>query len=333
MKLTDKKVFITGADGFIGSHLAELLIKNCAKVKCLVYYNSWNSLGWLSDIEPALLKNAEIIFGDVRDSGFVEKNTKGADVIFHLASLISIPYSYSAPESYVDTNIGGAMNILNSALKNGVEKVLHTSTSEVYGSALYTPIDEKHPLQPQSPYSASKIAADMLALSYWNTFKLPVTIVRPFNTFGARQTPRAIIPTIITQVLKNRSEKKPIKIGSLFPKRDFNFVKDVALGFFNIAQAENVLGETLNIASTKEISIGDLATLIMKIVQTDLDIISDEQRVRPDSSEVDRLLGDASKLKRLCGWEPQFTLEEGMKIVIEWISKKLADIDSERYWF
>lgn len=333
MNLEGKRVFITGADGFIGSHLAEALVAKGASVKCLVYYNSWNSHGWLSDVDKEVFDELEIVFGDVRDKEHMMKTTEGIDVIFHLSSLISIPYSYDAARSFVDTNVGGALNILTSARANDVEKVLHTSTSEVYGSALYVPIDEKHPLQPQSPYSASKIGADMMALSFYHSFELPVAVVRPFNTYGPRQTPRAIIPTVILQCLRNKGEGKPIKLGTLDTRRDFNFVKDTVGGFIAIAESENGIGEVINIASGEDISIGELVEKIMKLMNIDLPVEQKDERIRPKASEVKRLLGTAEKAKSLCNWQPTTTFEEGLAETIQWFTKKGSKIDADRYWF
>lgn len=316
MSLKGKRVLVTGADGFIGSHLTEMLVKEGAKVKALSVYNSFNYWGWLEDVD--CLKEIEVISGDVRDPHFCKEITKNVDVIFHLAALIAIPYSYVAPDSYVDTNVKGTLNICQAAKENNVSRVLVTSTSEVYGTALYVPIDEKHPLQPQSPYSASKIGADAMAMSFFNAFNLPVTIVRPFNTYGPRQSARAVIPTIISQIAAG---KKQIKLGDITPTRDFNYVTDTCRGFIDIANCEKSIGETVNIGSNFEISVGDTLNLIKKIMKSDVEFITDNQRIRPEKSEVNRLWCDNSKIKSLSGFEPKINIEEGLKKTIEWFTK------------
>jgi len=308
---------ITGADGFIGSHLTELLLAKGYKVRALSYYNSFNYWGWLEDI-PAH-PNLEIVTGDVRDPHFVKHIMKGTDIVFHLAALIAIPYSYHAPDSYVDTNIRGTLNICQAAKELGGIRVLNTSTSEVYGTAQYVPIDEKHPRQPQSPYSASKIAADAMALSFYNAFNLPVTIVRPFNTYGPRQSARAVIPTIITQIADGMKE---IKLGDLRPTRDFNYVKDTARGFLAIAECEATIGKEINIASNCEISMADTLNLIKEIMQSEVHFITEEQRLRPDKSEVFRLWGDNSLIKNLTSWQPEYSLKKGLEETIAWFLKK-----------
>jgi NAD dependent epimerase/dehydratase len=305
---------ITGADGFIGSHLTELLLEKGYKVRALSYYNSFNYWGWLEDI-PAN-PNLEVVTGDVRDPHFCKEIVKGVDIIFHLAALIAIPYSYVAPDSYVDTNVKGTLNICQAAKESGNIRVIHTSTSEVYGTAQYVPIDEKHPRQPQSPYSASKIGADMMAMSFYNAFGLPVTIARPFNTYGPRQSARAIIPTIITQIAGGMKE---IKLGDLTPTRDFNYVKDTARGFLALAQCDETIGKEINIASNTEISMADTLKLIKEIMQSDVQFITDEQRLRPKDSEVFRLMGDNKLIKQLTGWQPEYSLEQGLKETITWI--------------
>lgn len=312
-----KKVLVTGADGFIGSHLVELLVKKGYKVKALSQYNSFNFWGWLEDIK--CLKDIEVVSGDLRDSFFCENIVKDIDIVFHLGALIAIPYSYNAPQSYVDTNIQGALNMLQASLKHGIEKFIHTSTSEVYGTAKYVPIDEKHPLQPQSPYSASKISADMLALSYFNSFSLPVTIARPFNTYGPRQSARAVIPTIITQI---QNGTKELKLGDLSPTRDFNFVKDTCNGFLEIAKTKKTQGEVINIGSNTEISIKDTLELIKKLMQSDIEIIEDIERLRPKNSEVFRLVCDNTKIKSLTNFVPKYSLKDGLKETIKWFSDK-----------
>lgn len=307
-----KKVLVTGADGFIGSHLTELLLNEGYSVKALSQYNSFNNWGWLEGIKHA---NLEVITGDVRDSHFCKYITKDIEIIFHLAALIAIPYSYVAPDSYVDTNVRGTLNICQAAKENEVKRVIVTSTSEVYGTAKYVPIDENHPKQPQSPYSASKIGADMMALSFYNAFNLPVVIARPFNTYGPRQSARAIIPTIITQIA---SGQKEIKLGDLTPTRDFNFVKDIARGFLELSKCDKAIGQEVNISSNFEISMKDTLELIAKIMKSDVKFITDEQRIRPEKSEVFRLWGDNSKIKILTGFTPEYNIEEGLRETIEW---------------
>lgn len=316
-----KNILVTGADGFIGSHLIESLIERGYSVKAFVMYNSFNSSGWLDTLSKEKYKQIEIFSGDIRDSNGVREAMSGIDVVFHLAALIAIPFSYHSPDSYIDTNIKGTLNVLQAARELEVERVIITSTSEVYGTAQYVPIDEKHPFQGQSPYSATKIAADRLAESFYRSFALPVTIVRPFNTYGPRQSARAVIPTIISQLLSGKEE---IKLGSLTPTRDFNYVKDTVAGFIAIAESNKTIGEEINIATQKEISIGELAKEIINQINPNAKIICDEQRVRPQNSEVNRLLGSNSKIKRLTNWEPQYTFEDGIKITIEWIKNNLS---------
>jgi len=306
-------ILVTGADGFIGSHLTEMLVKQGHKVKALSQYNSFNNWGWLEDID--CLDQVEVLSGDVRDPHYCKHITQDIDIVYHLAALIAIPYSYVAPDSYVDTNIKGTLNICQAALDNKVQRVVHTSTSEVYGTARYVPIDEKHPLQPQSPYSASKIAADAMAMSFYNAFGLPLTIARPFNTYGPRQSARAVIPTIITQIA---SGKKQIQLGDVSPTRDFNYVEDTCRGFIALAESEKTLGETVNIGSNSEISIGDTLNLIKDIMRSDVEFIVDEQRLRPEKSEVNRLWCDNSKIKVLTGFEPQVGLKEGLRRTVDW---------------
>lgn len=314
MNIKSKRVLVTGADGFIGSHLTEMLVKSGAKVRALSLYNSFNDWGWLEDTD--CLDKVEVVCGDVRDPNFCRDITKDIDVVFHLAALIAIPYSYVAPDSYVATNITGTLNMLQAARDNGVKKFLHTSTSEVYGTARYVPINEEHPLQPQSPYSATKIGADAIAMSFHNSFEMPLTIVRPFNTYGPRQSARAVIPTIITQILSGR---KSIKLGSLHPTRDFNYVEDTCRGFIGLAESDGAIGKTINIGSNKEIAVGDLVKLIAEITNTDIDIQTDDQRKRPEQSEVERLWCDNSKIHTLTGFEPQVGLREGLTRTIEWL--------------
>lgn len=315
--MENKTALVTGADGFIGSHLTEMLVAKGYKVKALSYYNSFNNWGWLEDINCK--KEIEVLTGDIRDPHYCNHITKDVDIVFHLGALIAIPYSYVAPSSYVDTNITGTLNICQAALQNGCKRVLHTSTSEVYGTALYVPIDEKHPLQPQSPYSASKIGADAMAFSFYNAFQLPVTIVRPFNTYGPRQSARAVIPTIITQIANGMKE---IKLGDVTPTRDFNFVLDTCRGFLEIAESENTIGETINIGSNFEISVGDTLNMIKEIMGSEVKFITDNQRVRPEKSEVHRLWCDNTKIKSLTGFEPKYNLREGLTQTIEWFADK-----------
>ncbi|MFY9307894.1 MAG: NAD-dependent 4,6-dehydratase LegB [Bacteroidia bacterium] len=312
-----KTVLVTGADGFIGSHLVEKLIDEGHKVKAFVYYNSFNSWGWLDSFPKEKLSQIEIFTGDIRDSNGVRTAVKGVDTIYHLAALIAIPYSYHSPDSYVDTNVKGTLNILQAARDYDVNRILVTSTSEVYGTALYVPIDEKHPKQGQSPYSATKIGADAMADSFYRSFNLPVTIVRPFNTYGPRQSARAVIPTIITQLLAGKTE---IKLGALHPTRDLLYVKDTANGFVEIAKSEKAIGHEINLATQQEISIGDLAQQIINIINPKAKIVSDDIRLRPEKSEVERLLGSAEKIRSLTSWKPQFDLNEGLKQTIEWFS-------------
>jgi len=310
------KILVTGADGFIGSHLTEMLLKEGHHVKALSYYNSFNYWGWLEGITNP---NLEVLSGDVRDPHFCKHITQGVDVIYHLAALIAIPYSYVAPDSYVDTNVKGTLNICQAAKENGVKRVLVTSTSEVYGTSQYVPIDELHPKQPQSPYSASKIGADAIAMSFYNAFELPITIVRPFNTYGPRQSARAIIPTIITQIANGAKE---IKLGDLTPTRDFNYVIDTCRGFIHLAQCEAAIGQEVNICSNYEISMRDTLALIAKLMNSDVKFVEDTQRLRPKNSEVFRLWGDNAKIKSLTGFEPHYSIEQGLQETIEWFLNK-----------
>ncbi len=322
-----KKVLVTGADGFIGSHLVEMLVRKGYQVKALSQYNSFNYWGWLEDIE--CLPQVEVVCGDVRDPHYCKHITKDVDIIFHLAALIAIPYSFVAPDSYVDTNIKGTLNICQAALENNVGRVIHTSTSEVFGTAQYVPIDEKHPLQPQSPYSASKIGADAMAMSFFNTFDLPLTIARPFNTYGPRQSARAVIPTIITQIA---SGKKEIKLGDVTPTRDFNYVEDTCRGFIALAESLQTIGEAVNIGSNFEISIGDTLKLIKEIMGSNIEFISEGKRVRPSRSEVNRLWCDNTKIFELTGFKPNYSIEAGLRETIKWfedpknLKKYKADI-------
>lgn len=313
MNIAGKKVLVTGADGFIGSHLSEMLVRQGAGVKALSFYNSNNHWGWLEDV--SCLEELEVVSGDIRDPYFMKKITKDVDVVFHLAALIAIPYSYVAPESYVQTNVSGTLNVVQTALENGVERVIHISTSEVYGTARHVPINEEHPLQPQSPYSATKIAADAIALSYYHAFNLHVTIARPFNTYGPRQSARAVIPTIITQVLAG---KKMIKLGSLHPTRDFNYVGDTCRGILALAECDAAIGQTVNIGSNSEISIGETVELIKELMGVHIGVSCDAARVRPEQSEVERLWCDNTKIHSLTGFRPEEKLRDGLQKTIDW---------------
>ena len=323
-----KKVLVTGADGFIGSHLTELLVEKGLEVRAFSFYNSFNTWGWLDELSADVMNHVEVFSGDIRDPNGVREAVKGCDAVFHLAALIAIPFSYHSPDSYVDTNIKGTLNVLQAARDLGTERVLVTSTSEVYGTAQYVPIDEKHPYQGQSPYSATKIGADRLAESFYRSFGLPVTVVRPFNTYGPRQSARAVIPTIITQLLAG---KKEIKLGSLAPTRDFNFVKDTANGFYEIFCAEKTVGEEINIASQKEISIGQLAEEIICQINPAAQIICDEERLRPEKSEVNRLLGSNEKIRQLTEWVPQYTLARGLTETIAFFRENLKGYKTDIY--
>ncbi|OGW09702.1 MAG: NAD-dependent dehydratase [Nitrospinae bacterium RIFCSPLOWO2_12_39_15] len=319
MKLKGKKILVTGTDGFIGSHLVEKLLEENCEVKAFVYYNSFNSWGWLDTFPEEKIKNVEIFTGDVRDPNGVKMAVKDVDIVFHLAALIGIPFSYHSPDSYIDTNIKGTLNILQAAMNSGIERVVVTSTSEVYGTAQYVPIDEKHPLQGQSPYSASKIGADKIAESFYRSFGTPVVIARPFNTYGPRQSARAVIPTIITQLLNGSRE---VRLGSLYPTRDLNFVTDVCKGFIALAECDEAIGREVNIGSGEEISIGDLAKLIISMINRDAEIVSEDVRKRPEKSEVKRLLCDNRLIQKLSGWKPEVPLEEGLIKTIEWFRNK-----------
>ena len=315
MELTGKTILITGADGFIGSHLVELLVKKGAIVKALSYYNSFNYWGNLENSE--ILNKIEVLSGDIRDPHYCISITKNVDIIFNLAALIAIPYSYVAPSSYVDTNITGTVNICQAAMMNNVKKIIQTSTSEVYGTALYVPIDEKHPLQPQSPYSASKIGSDAMAMSFYNSFDLPLTIARPFNTYGPRQSARAVIPTIITQIA---SGKKKISVGDSSTLRDFTYVEDTCAGLVNICASENTVGETINIGSNSEVSIKDLFELIKEIMNSNAELQSEAARIRPEKSEVKRLWCDNSKYVKLTGQKPEHDLKSGLQKTVAWFT-------------
>ncbi len=322
------KVLVTGADGFIGSHLTEELVKKGYQVRAFVYYNSFNSWGWLETLPADILKNIEIFQGDIRDPHGVEEAVMDVDVVFHLAALIAIPFSYHMPDAYVETNIKGTLNVLQATRKSGTKRVLVTSTSEVYGTAQYVPIDENHPFQGQSPYSATKIGADRLAESFFRSFQLPVTIVRPFNTYGPRQSARAVIPTVIMQLLSGKQE---ISLGALTPTRDFNYVKDTVSGFIAIAESEHTIGEEINIAMQKEISIGRLAEEIIRQINPEAKIICDGQRLRPENSEVNRLMGANEKIRRLTGWKPQYMLEQGIGETIRWMRDHMEQYKADIY--
>lgn len=322
------KALVTGADGFIGSHLVEYLLEKGYDVKAFTYYNSFNSWGWLDTLEKQKLSQIEIFSGDIRDPNGVKEAVKGIDEVFHLAALIAIPFSYHSPDSYVDTNIKGTLNILQACRDFDISKVLVTSTSEVYGTAQYVPIDENHPYQGQSPYSATKIGADRLAESFYRSFNMPISIVRPFNTYGPRQSARAVIPTIITQLLAGKQE---IKLGSLTPTRDFNYVKDTVRGFYEISKSNKTIGEEINIATNQEISIGELANEIIYQINPNAKIVCEEQRLRPEKSEVNRLLGDNTKIKNLTDWKPQYTFEQGIKETIDWIKNNMSKYKIDIY--
>jgi len=315
MNLNNKKILVTGADGFIGSHLVEALVLKGCDVRAFVYYNSFNSWGWLDTIPENILKKVEIFSGDIRDPNGVFEAMKGINVVFHLAALIAIPYSYHSPDSFVDTNIKGTLNILQAARKWNLEKVLITSTSEVYGTARYVPINEKHPMQGQSPYSASKIGADRIAESFYRSFETPVVTVRPFNTYGPRQSARAIIPTIITQIL---SGHKKIYLGDLRPSRDFNYINDTVDGFIALSECDKTIGKEINISSGKEYTVGEIASFIISEIGIEIKIENDENRVRPLSSEVHQLIGDNTLIRSLTSWEPKYNLSDGIRETIFW---------------
>lgn len=323
-----KKVLVIGADGFIGSHLTESLLERGYEVKAFVYYNSFNNWGWLDTLPKEKLSQIEIFSGDIRDPNGVREAMKGVDGVFHLAALIAIPFSYHSPDSYVDTNIKGTLNVLQAARDLETERIMVTSTSEVYGTAQYVPIDEKHPFQGQSPYSATKIGADRLAESFYRSFNLPVSIVRPFNTYGPRQSARAVIPTIITQLLAGKEE---IQLGSLTPTRDFNYVKDTAAGFIAIAESDRTIGQEINIATQQEISIGRLAEEIISQINSKAQIVCDEQRLRPEKSEVNRLLGCNTKIKELTDWKQKYTFEQGIAETIEWMRHNMGAYKTDIY--
>ncbi len=322
MNLKSKKILITGADGFLGSHLTEYLVRAGADVRAFVYYNSFNSWGWLDDADGDVKSSLDVFAGDIRDPHGVRTAMQGCDVVMHLAALIAIPYSYHSPDTYVDTNIKGTLNVVQAARELGIERVVHTSTSEVYGTARFVPITEEHPLQGQSPYSASKIGADQIAQSFFHSFDTPVATIRPFNTYGPRQSARAVIPTIITQIASGASQ---IKLGAIHPTRDFNYVRDTVRGFVAVAECDSALGQVVNIGSNYEVSVGDTAKLIAELMGRDVEFATDEQRMRPAGSEVERLWADNSRAKALTGWTPEYPgiegLKHGLKETIDWFSK------------
>lgn len=324
----EKKILVTGADGFIGSHVAEILVQNGYEVRAFAFYNSFNSWGWLDTLPKAIMDHVEVFTGDIRDPNGVRTALRGCRAVFHLAALIAIPFSYHSPDSYVDTNIKGTLNVLQAARDLGTERVLVTSTSEVYGTARYVPIDEKHPFQGQSPYSATKIGADRLTESFYRSFGLPVTIVRPFNTYGPRQSARAVIPSIIIQLLSGKTE---IRLGSLTPTRDFNYVKDTARGFYEIFKSDQTIGEEINIASQQEISIGDLANELIRQIHPGAKVVCDMERIRPEKSEVNRLLGSNEKIRRLTDWAPEYTLEQGLAETIVFLRENLSRYKTDIY--
>ncbi|MBO1685804.1 NAD-dependent 4,6-dehydratase LegB [Clostridium butyricum] len=328
MELKGKKVLITGSEGFIGSHLTEKLIELGADVTALVQYNSFNNWGWLDTFDESIKKDINVVTGDIREYDCMKRIVKGQDVVFHLAALIAIPYSYLSPMAYVRTNIEGTTNVLEACRDYNVQKIVHTSTSETYGSALYVPIDEKHPMQGQSPYSASKIGADKIAESFYRSFNMPIATIRPFNTYGPRQSARAVIPTIISQILSGKTE---IKLGSLTPTRDFNYVKDTAEAFIKIAESDKTVGEVINASTNNEISIGDLVKKICDICGKEIKILCDEERLRPDKSEVNRLLGDNKKIKELTEWIPKYSLDEGLLETTKWIEHNMKYFKTDIY--
>jgi NAD dependent epimerase/dehydratase len=328
MNWNGKKVLVTGSEGFIGSHLTERLVELGADVTALVQYNSFNNWGWIDTFEKDIKDNLKVVTGDIREYDGMKRIIKGQEIVLHLAALIAIPYSYLSPMAYVKTNVEGTTNVLEACREYDVEKIVHTSTSETYGTALYVPIDEKHPMQGQSPYSASKIAADKMAESYFRAFSVPVATLRPFNTYGPRQSARAVIPTIISQILAG---KKEIKLGSMSPTRDFNFVKDTAEAFVKVAESDKTVGEVVNAGSNYEISIGDTVKKIIDIMGRDVKIICDEERIRPEKSEVNRLWADNRKIKELAGWEPKYNLDAGLKATVDWIKDNLQYYKTDIY--
>lgn len=328
MKLKGKKVLITGADGFIGSHLTEKLVELGAEVTALVQYNSFNNWGWIDTFDKEIMNSINVVSGDIREYDGIKKIIKGQDVVFHLAALIAIPYSYLSPMAYVRTNVEGTTNVLEACRDYEIEKIVHTSTSETYGTALYVPIDENHPMQGQSPYSASKIGADKMVESFYKSFNLPIATIRPFNTYGPRQSARAVIPTIISQILAGKPE---IKLGSLTPTRDFNYVKDTAEAFIKIAESDKTIGQVINASSNHEISIGNLVKKIINLSGKDVQIICDEDRLRPINSEVNRLIGDNTKIKECTEWIPKYSLDKGLLETIEWVQNNIKYFKTDLY--
>lgn len=328
MDLKGKKVLVTGAEGFIGSHLTERLVELGADVTALAQYNSFNSWGWIDTFDKNVLDSIKVETGDIRELDGMNRIIKGQEVVFHLAALIAIPYSYLSPMAYVRTNVEGTVNVLEACRNHDVQKIIHTSTSETYGTALYVPIDEKHPMQGQSPYSASKIGADKMAESFYKSFNMPIATIRPFNTYGPRQSARAVIPTIISQILAG---KKEIKLGSLTPTRDFNYVKDTAEAFIKIAESDKTIGEVINAGSNYEITIGDTVKKVIDIIGKDVKIICDEERIRPEKSEVNRLWADNTKIKELTGWAPNYNIDQGLAETVEWIKNNLQHYKTDIY--
>lgn len=323
-----KKVLVTGAEGFIGSHLTERLVELGADVTALTQYNSFNSWGWIDTFDKKVKENIKVVTGDIREYDGMKRIIKGQDVVLHLAALIAIPYSYLSPMAYVRTNVEGTTNVLEACREYDVEKIVHTSTSETYGSALYVPIDEKHPMHGQSPYSASKIGADKMAESYYKSFNMPIATLRPFNTYGPRQSARAVIPTIISQILAGKTQ---IKLGSLTPTRDFNFVKDTAEAFIKVAECEKTIGEVINAGSNYEITIGDTVKKIINIIGKDVKILCDDERIRPENSEVNRLWADNAKIKELTGWQPNYSIDQGLEATVDWIKNNMQYFKTDIY--
>jgi NAD dependent epimerase/dehydratase len=328
MNWQGKKVLVTGADGFIGSHLTERLVELGADVTALSQYNSFNNWGWIDTFDKKVKDSIKVVTGDIREYDGMKRIIKGQEVVLHLAALIAIPYSYQSPMAYIRTNVEGTTNVLEACREYEVEKIVHTSTSETYGTALYVPIDEKHPMQGQSPYSASKIGADMMAESYYKSFNMPIATLRPFNTYGPRQSARAVIPTIISQILSGKTE---IKLGSLTPTRDFNFVLDTAEAFIKVAESEKTIGEVINAGSNYEISIGDTVKKIITILGKDVKILCDDQRLRPENSEVNRLWADNTKIKELTDWKPNYNIDRGLEATIEWVKNNMQHFKTDIY--
>ena len=328
MNWQGKKVLVTGAEGFIGSHLTERLVELGADVTALAQYNSFNSWGWIDTFDKNVKESIKVVTGDIREYDGMKRIIKGQEVVLHLAALIAIPYSYLSPMAYVRTNVEGTTNVLEACREYDVQKIVHTSTSETYGTALYVPIDEKHPMQGQSPYSASKIGADKMAESYYKSFNMPIATIRPFNTYGPRQSARAVIPTIISQILAGKTE---IKLGSLTPTRDFNFVKDTAEAFIKVAESEKTIGEVINSGSNYEITIGDTVKKIINIIGKDVRILCDDERIRPENSEVNRLWADNAKIKELTGWQPNYTIDQGLEATVEWIKNNMQYFKTDIY--